>query len=209
MNYYWSLIRREHLIVHTFFAYNDYNILSLKLSKCVFSCALDFSLKVVFFFDETMSKIYLDYGKYNFIRQIPQALYTTIISEVIDVLLRYLCLTEKDMYRIKQMKNKKNLKDINKRIYKILRCIKLKFVGYFAFTTVFFALFWYFVSAFCAVYNNTQIILLKDSFLSLFLSLLYPFGLYIIPTSLRIIALRDSKKSLECLYKSSDIIPLI
>ena len=207
--YYWSLIRREHLIIHTFFAYDDYNILSLKLSKCVFSCALDFALNVVFFFDETMSKIYLDYGKYNIIAQIPQALYTTIISEAIDVLLRYLCLTEKDMYRIKQIKEKKNLKDINKKIFKILRCIKLKFFGYFVFTTVFLVFFWYFVSAFCAVYKNTQIILFKDSFLSLFLSLLYPFGLYIVPSSLRIIALRDSKKSLQCLYKSSDIIPLI
>ena len=156
-----------------------------------------------------MSKIYLDYGKYNIIAQIPQALYTTIISEVIDVLLRYLCLTEKDMYRIKKIKNKKNLKDTNKEICKILRCIKLKFLGYFAFTSAFLAFFWYFVSAFCAVYKNTQIILFKDSFLSLFLSLLYPFGLYIIPTSLRIIALRDSKKSLQCLYNSSDIIPLI
>jgi len=209
LKYYWSLIRREHLIIHTFFAYDDYNILSIKLSKCVFSCALDFALNVVFFFDETMSEIYLDYGKYNIIAQIPQALYTTIISEAIDVLLRYLCLTEKDMYRIKQIKDKKNLKDINKKIFKILRCIKLKFFGYFVFTTVFLVFFWYFVSAFCAVYKNTQIILFKDSFLSLFLSLLYPFGLYIVPSSLRIIALRDSKKSLQCLYKSSDIIPLI
>ena len=206
--YYWSLIRREHLIFHTFFSFDDYNIFSIKLSKCVFSIALDFALNVMFFFDDSMRKIYLDYGKYNIIAQFPQSLYSTIVSESIDILLRYLSLTEKDIYRIKQLEKKKR-KDINIKIFKILRCIKVKFFGYFIFSTVFLAFFWYFVSAFCAVYRNTQMFLFKDSFMSLFLSLLYPFGLYLVPSSLRTIALRDKKKSSKCLYNSSDIIPLI
>jgi len=207
--YYWSLIRREHLIVFTFFSYHDYNILSIKLSKFVFALATDFALNVVFFFDQTMSKIYLDYGSYNFIAQIPQALYSTIVSESLDVLLRYLCLTEKDMYRIKKIEKKKKKKSMSNDIFKILRCIKIKLIVYFIITHILLFFFWYFVSAFCAVYRNTQIHLFKDSFVSLFLSLLYPFGLYILPTSLRIIALRDSKKGLKVLYKVSDIIPLI
>ena len=156
-----------------------------------------------------MSKIYLDYGNYNFIAQIPQALYSTVVSESLDVLLRYLCLTEKDMYLIKKIDKKRKKTFMNNDIFKILRCIKIKFIIYFIITHILLFFFWYFVSAFCAVYKNTQTYLLKDSFLSLFLSLLYPFGLYIIPTSLRIISLRDSKKRLKILYKVSDIIPLI
>jgi hypothetical protein len=209
LRYYWSLIRREHLIFFTFFSYNDYNILSIKLSKCVFAMATDFALNVVFFFDDTMSKIYLDYGKYNFIALIPQAIYSTVVSEALDVFLRYLCLTEKAMYKIKKLEKNRNKIVMNDEFFKILKCIKIKIFIYFAFTHILFAVYWYFVSAFCAVYKNTQMILFKDSFLSLFLSLLYPFGLYLIPTSFRIIALRDKKKSLKCLYKSSDIIPLI
>ena len=207
--YYWSLIRREHLIIHTFFSFNDYNILSIKLSKCIFSIALDFSLNVVFFFDETMRKIYLDYGKYNIIAQIPQAVYSTIISESIDIFLRYLCLTEKEIYKIKRLVREKKKDDINREIYRILRCIKIKFIGYFAFSSIILLFSWYFVSAFCAVYRNTQMILFKDSFFSLFLSLLYPFGLYLIPTSLRIFALKDKKRDSKCMYKLSDFIPLI
>ena len=171
--------------------------------------ALDFALNVVFFFDESMRRVNYDYGRYNFIAQLPQSLYSTVISESIDVFLRYLCLTEKEMYRIKQLEKKKKRKDINQKIFKILTCIKIKFFGYFAFSSVLLAFFWYYVSAFCAVYRNTQIILFKDSFISFLLSLLYPFGLYIIPTSLRIIALRAKKKNLQCLYNYSDIIPLI
>ena len=208
IRYYWSLIRREHLIFFTFFSYNDYNILSIKLSKFIFAVATDFALNVIFFFDETMSKIYLDYGKYNFIAQIPQAIYSTVLSEALDVLLRYLCLTEKDMYKIKKIEKQK-YKFMNNDIFNILRCVKIKLFVYFTVTHILFFFFWYFVAAFCAVYKNTQIILFKDSFLSLFLSLLYPFGLYLLPTALRIISLRDSQKRLKCLYKLSDIIPLI
>ena len=45
--------------------------------------------------------------------------------------------------------------------------------------------------------------------MSLFLSLLYPFAFYLLPTTLRIIALRDTKQKSYCLYESSDIIPLV
>ena len=80
---------------------------SINLSKFVFSVALDFALNVVFFFDESMRRVNYDYGRYNFIAQLPQNLYSTVISESIDVFLRYLCLTEKEMYRIKQLENKR------------------------------------------------------------------------------------------------------
>ena len=179
------------------------------MSKFVFAVATDFALNVMFFFDDSMRKIYLDYGKYNFIALIPQAIYSTILSETLDILLRYLCLTEKDMYKIKKIEKKKKKKVLNKNLFKILRCIKMRIISYLIFTHLLFFFYWYFVATFCAVYKNTQIILIKDSFLSLFLSLLYPFILYLLPTTLRIIALRDSKKRLKCLYKSSDVIPLI
>ena len=62
-----------------------------------------------------MRKIYLDYGKYNFIVQVPQIIYSAIISESIDIFLRYLCLTEKDIFKIKQLeKKRKERMKINK-----------------------------------------------------------------------------------------------
>ena len=61
--------------------------------------------------------------------------------------------------------------------------------------------FWYFITCFCAVYSNTQIILIKNTFLSYGLSMLYPFGIYLIPGIFRIYALRAEKRDKECLYK--------
>ena len=69
--------------------------------------------------------------------------------------------------------------------------------------------FWYFISCFYAVYNNTQMILIKDSLISFGISMLYPFGLNLIPGFFRVPALRAEKKDKKCLYKISQYIALI
>ena len=69
--------------------------------------------------------------------------------------------------------------------------------------------FWYFISCFCVVYKNTQIILIKDTLLSFGLSMIYPFGLNLIPGIFRIPALKSRNKDKKCLYKLSGIIALI
>ena len=69
--------------------------------------------------------------------------------------------------------------------------------------------FWYFISCFCAVYINTQIILIEDSIISFGLSMAYPFALNFIPGIFRIPALRAKNKDKECLYKISAVIALI
>ena len=106
IQYYWQLLRREHIIIFTFFVKDDFNIFHIKLSLFIFRIIIDFGLNVLFFFDDSMNKIYLDYGKYSFLAQIPQIIYSTILTEILDILLRYLCLTEKDMYLIQKYSKK-------------------------------------------------------------------------------------------------------
>ena len=161
-------------------------------------------MNVFFFSDESMHKVFLNYGKYNFIQQIPQIVYTIIISQLIEVFLCYLSLTDKYIYKIKNLKT-----NINKNeTLKIFRCIKIKLIIFFIFTFIFLGFYWYIVTAFCAVYENTQIIFLKDSLLSFLLGSLYPFILYLIPPGLRILSLRSKKRNLKCIYRLSDIIPI-
>jgi len=199
------LVKREHLIVFTFIFCSDLNLLVIKLALFVFSVSLDFTTNVLFFTDDTMHKIYLDYGKYNFISQIPQIIYSTVISEIFDVFLKYLSLSEKEIYDCKNFKNKKQAVE---EVRKLIKKIKIKFFCFFGVCIIFISFFWYFITAFCAVYKNTQVILFKDSAVSLLISLLYPFGLYLIPAALRIMALRSTKKDKRCLYKISNIFPL-
>ena len=59
---------------------------------------------------------------------------------------------------------------------------------------------------FGVIYKNTQIHLLKDTLMSVGLSLLFPFGYYILPGFFRIPALSNSKNKRKCLYNFSKII---
>ena len=150
-----------------------------------------------------MHKIFLNYGKYDFIQQIPKIVYTTIISQLIEVFLCYLSLTDKHAYQIKNLAESFDMNSISN----ILRCVKIKLAFFFVFTFIFLGFYWYIVAAFCAVYENTQITFLKDSLLSFLLGIIYSFILYLFPSVLRIISLRHPKLKLKCIYKLSDIIP--
>jgi uncharacterized membrane protein len=205
INFYIYIVKREHLIIFTFFYCTDFNLISIKLSLFVFSVCLDMTTNILFFDDESMHKIYLDYGKYNFVSQIPQIIYSTIISESMDIFLKYLSLSEKEIYEVKKYKN---IKEVGDGIKQLIKCLKIKFFFFFFICFIFMIFFWYFISIFCAIYENTQIILFKDSSLSLLISLLYPFGLYLLPATLRIISLRSIKKNKKILYKISNYIPI-
>ena len=199
---YWSLLKREHLIIFSFFIRNDHNIIYIKYSRFIFLVCTDMALNVFFFSDETMHKMFLDYGKYNFFQQIPQIIYSTIVSQLIELLLCYLSLTDKYYYQIKGLNIKTSYQ-----ILRIIKCMQLKIYFFFIFTGIMFFFYWYTITCFCSVYVNTQTAFIKDSFISFALGLLYPFGLYLIPSILRIIALSFCKGKLSFIFKMSDIIP--
>ena len=203
---YWSILKREHLILFTFLSPNDYNLIYVKFARLFFLICQDMAMNIIFFSDNSMHKLYANYGKYDFIQQIPQIIYSIVVSQIIEVFICYLNLTDIYFYKVKKIINKK----VNKnKILGILRCIKIKLFVFFTFTFILFLFYWYFISSFCAVYQNTQITFIKDSISSFLTGLLYPFAFYLFPPILRIIALKDaSKKRLKCIYKLSDIIPL-
>ena len=202
---YWTLLKREHIILFTCFSWYDYNIYYLKLARFFFLVCTDMAMNVFFFSDDTMHKIYLDYGKYDFVQQIPQIIYSTIVSQALEIFICFLSLTDKYIYQIKELRTKKKSQES---VLKIIRSINIKLIGFFVFTFVLFLVYWYIITAFCAVYINTQVPFIKDSFISFGTSLIAPFIIYLLPAVLRIIALKDAdKKRLNFVYKLSEIIP--
>ena len=143
-----------------------------------------------------MHKIYLDYGKYNFIQQIPQILYSSIVTLIIDILIGLLSYTDINIYEIRQMKEY-NEKSINR----VLRNIKIKIAIFFIITFIFFIFYWYLISAFCGVYNNTQLIYLKDFISSFAIGLLYPFVIQLLFVLMRIFSLMEKTNCRKLLYK--------
>ena len=158
-------------------------------------------MNTFFFTDETMHKIFLSYGKYDFIQQIPQIVYSTILSQILEVFLCYLSMTDKYMYQIKNSEMNK------KQIMNIYRCINFKLINFFVFTFILFLGYFYIVTAFCGVYQNTQVIFIKDSLSSFLLGIIYPLFIYLIPSGFRLCSIKSKKMKYKCLYKLSDIIP--
>ena len=149
-----------------------------------------------------MHKIYQDGGTYNFIYQIPLAIYSSLICSAINSLMKSLSLSQKNILAIKYLKNNENLEKI---VNNIINCLKIKFRIYFILTFMISVLLWYYLGCFFSVYKNTQLHLIKDTLISFGLSLLYPFGQYLVPGILRILSL-NSKKNKELLYKFSKVI---
>ena len=204
--YYWSLLKKMHLILFTFFPAKDYNLFTIKISLFLLAFSLYFTINGFFFSDDTMHKIHEDNGAFNIIYQIPPILYSTIICAIINMILKLLSLSEKNILAIKQ---EKNLNIAIKKSKFVERYITIKFIIFFILSTFLLIFFWYYISCFCAVYTNTQSILIKDTLVSFGISMLYPFGFNLIPGILRIPALKANNKEKKCIYKASGLIALI
>jgi hypothetical protein len=204
--YYFSLLKKKQLILFTFYTNNDYNLVPLKISLLLLAFSLDLTMNGFFFSDETMHEIYEDNSSFNILIQIPIIIYSSCITSVINVILKQLSLSENNILSIKK---EKDYTFAVKKSKDILRCVIIKFFFYFLFSLFVLLFCWYFISCFCAVYKNTQIILISDSFISFGLSMLYPFGLNLLPGLFRIPALKAKKQDNECLYRISNIIALI
>ena len=201
--YYISIIKHKHTIIFTFFISNDYNLITIKLSLFLVSFSLYFVINGFFFSDDTMHKIYEDKGSSKFIYQMPQIIYSSVVSLVINTILKILSLSQSSFLKLKK---ENDLTTARNKAQDINKCLKIKFLIFFIFSFLLMVFFWYYISCFCAVYNNTQIILIKDTFISYGISMIYPFFINLIPGFFRIVSLKAKNKEKKCLYNLSLLI---
>ena len=204
---YWSVLLREHIGIMTFLACKDHNIFYIKLIRFIIQFCTNFAMNGLFFSDESMHYLYVNNGEYSFVQKIPQLVFSLIAGHILEVILCYLSLTDAPFYEIKELS--RNLtKESQEKILQIIKCLQKKIITFYLFTFILFLFYWYFISAFCAVYHNTQQVFIKDSFISFLTSMLDPFLTYAITTMLRAISLSSCcKKKFSFVYGMSDIIP--
>ena len=200
--YYISLLKYNHPILFSFASFDDYNSKIIKIFLFFFSLYLDLAINALFFTDDTMHKIYQDKGKFNLLYQIPQILYSTLISKIFDTFIRNLALSNDNIAELKKEKEKRKI-DLKNKHTKLLRTLKIKFSLFFISTFIALIFFGYYIICFCGIYINTQIHLIKDTIVSLIISLLIPFLLYLIPGVFRITALSVVKPTRKILYNFS------
>ena len=99
--YYLSLVRTKHLLFFSFWPSFDYNSRILKIYLFSFNFTVSFFVNALFFNDDTMHKIYTEKGSFDFIYNIPQILYSSLISGFINALIQALSMTESNLIKLK------------------------------------------------------------------------------------------------------------
>ena len=202
---YWSVLMREHILLFTFFSWKAYNLFYIKIERFLVLLCTQMAMNGLFFSDESMHKANAS-DDYNFVQQLPKIIFSLIATHVIEVLLCYLSMTDVTIYKIKELsRNKKN----DEQIMDLIKCMKRKLIGFYIATFLLFLFYWYFISAFCAVYQNTQKTFLLDSLISIIVQFIDPFFIYGLKIILRHISMtKCSNQNCECVYKTSDLIPI-
>ena len=65
---------------------------------------LSYTLNAMFYNETIMHKIYIDSGKCNFLYQIPQMIYSSLIGSFLNSIIRYLGLCKNNIIKIKKFK---------------------------------------------------------------------------------------------------------
>ena len=204
--YYISLLKTKHNLIFTFFYDNDYNSKFVKIDLFIISFTINYTVNALFYDNDTMHKIYERKGSFDLEIQLPKIIYSSLISIGITLLLKFLALSHS---KILEFKNNKSKEDLDERKIDLEKKLRIIFIIYFILGFLFLIFFWYYVAMFCAVYRNTQLHLLKDTLISFCLSLIYPFGINLLPGLFRIPALSNFKKKKKCLYDFSKVLQIL
>ena len=205
IQYYFSLLKTKYILIFSFYTSNDYNSKIIKIDLFFVGFVINYAINALFFNDDNIHKIYEDHGTFDILYQLPQIIYSYLISYLFDFLLNLLALSEDDIIEFKKIRK---ITNINKTVKELKNKLNIKFCLYFIISMLFLLFFWYYLSIFCAVYRNTQYHLLKDTLISFGLSLLTPLGFYLLPGIFRIPSLADKKNKKNYIFKFSQIIQI-
>ena len=207
IQYYFSLLRTKHYILFSFVPINDYNAMSIKVLLFFLSFVLYYDLNTLFFVPLVIHKIYLAHASRYYFYQIGIIILSNIICYILDKLIKSVSLSQENILELKSIKTNSN--NIYHKYLKTVKCLIIKYSLFFVLSFLFLLLSWYYISSFCAVYANSQLILLINTLICFGLSLIYPLILNLIPGFFRIEAIKSGNKEKEFKYNVSKILQSI
>ena len=202
-DYYISLIKTKHPIFFSFCPAKDYNSQIIKFCLFMISFSIYYSINYSFFSEEMIHKIYEEGGDYNINYFIPKISIAFAISHIISIIIKYIFLSERNIIEIKRQPTLIAADNI---ISKVKKNIIIKYTIFFISGFLFLGFLWILLSSFGAVYQNTQIFVLKNTLISFAMSIIYPFIFNVIPCSIRFLSLNSKN---ECLYNFSKFLQLL
>ena len=203
--YYLSLVKTRHILISLFYEDNDYKIGIIKNYIFIFIFAVNYSISILFYDYKTLHKIYEEKGKFNFAFQLPQIIYSSLITIFIANLIKKLLLCENNIILIKNAK----INDLEQVQKQELNIIFLKYILFFIITYILLLFFWIYSVSFCIVYKNTQNHLLVDAIISFLFTCIISLVLFLVPGIFRILSLQSGKLQKYWMYNVSKILQFI
>ena len=194
---YWSLLKIKQLFIFTFYTYTDGNLRIIKIGLFILFIAFYLAFTALFFNDSIMRQIYLYKGNTNAAIYIPSIILSSLSCLIMSLVVKILSLSERDLYRLKQDKKLCNT---------IKRKMKIKAIVLFGISILLIMLFWYYVSAFCAVFKNSQGHYFINVLVAFIVCNAWPCVTSLIAPALRIYSIKHNH---PCLYKASKIVAYI
>ena len=191
------LVKQNVLIFCVLYCTEDYNLSIIKFTFLMFQFIIYITVSALFFTDNTLNNNYKKKNKFDFPFMIRQLAFTFLICLGINIIFKLLVKTDDNIIDIKY----------GKKQFDEAKCrVKCKFIFYLIFSIIIIILGWFYISCFCAVYSNTQIILIKCAGYSLAISFIYPFFTSLLSSSFRKCALNSKNKDKKCLFEFSKIL---
>jgi len=183
--YYICLLSKENFL-NIFKIKSPLELKPIRLIAFIFTYSCDFALNTVFYFNDNISDKYNYQGKNLYLFTTFNNFFISLLSNIISFslvnVLEFLTNSKDNVEQLfrdeeKKMRDdntytvsKKTKVEILIKIYHINKRLKVKIISFLIIEFLIMLFFFYFVTAFCEVYNNTQISWLLDCFVSFILS---------------------------------------
>ena len=199
---YWSFLKFKQSIIFTFFTNSKGILRSTKITLFILFFAFYMAFTALFFNDSIMRKIYIYKGSTDAAVHVPNVILSSLCSFIASLIVRYVCLGERDIFKAiheKSSEKKRGLLD------NALVKAKIKIYILYGLSAMLICLCWYYASAFCAVFKNSQGHYLTNTIVAFIVCNLWPILTSLIPAFMRIKA--KEKKSSK-LYIASKIVSI-
>ena len=199
--FYLEQLKEKQDILRTFFNKNPYEIIYIKIMIFIFGIGMFILFNGLFYSESYISERYWT-EKQDFVfilkNQITKCFYSSICVVILNFLVNFLTNSK---YKIGSLINKKkNNKKFKKKISQILNGMKRNYLIFIIIDFILLFFGWYYLSALCNVYHNSQKDLIIGFCITFLIIQLYPFLLCLIVASLRFMGL---KCKFETAYKLS------
>ena len=188
---YLSFIKYYHPFLFLCYKKKDFNSIYIKLSLIFISFSLHYFVNSLFITNSILHDIYVSGNTNDIGKFIPYIIISFIICYVVDKLIRYFSLSDKNIYSIYKEALYNNAKI---RATQVRKLLLIKYIIFYVLEFFSTLIFGYYLATFGAVYQNTQYILIKNVLISYVMSLLLPFIIILLPSVFRRFALKDATR---------------